>query len=816
MTTTVANTSGAASKHASPAEAVSRRLLAYLRRLPMAEEQRLETAQELTHAFSAEGNAPEDAASRAMAAFFRQTGAPGPRQDACPTPRIQRTPMAPRFGPATGSHWAGPRFRPGSACSDIPLEHRHRLWTRVANRRRLFLAFLIVAPTLAGTLRMRELFPSQGHTGLEVVLLIAFSFLFAWISIGFWTAMAGFVLLARGVDRFAATTARETDAMVRPGVRTAVVFPVYGEDMDRVAAGIEAVARSLGGAAGGNFDFFILSDTRDPDAWVEEERAFAALRNRLIGVVPVFYRRRRANIKKKSGNIADFCRGFGAGYTYMLVMDADSIMAGETINRLVQIMERRRDVGILQTIPRLVGKATLLARVQQLASSLYGPMFAAGLHYWLMGNALYIGHNALIRLRPFTRYCALPRLRGSPPLGGEISSHDFVESGLMRRAGWGVWMVYDLPGSYEETPTNVLAELERDRRWCKGNLQHLRLVFSSAVFPAYRMLFVNGVMVYGAALLWFIFLAVSSAEAVYESFTPLTYFPPTRSLFPNWPIWEPWWAVGLLLTTGGLLFLPKLAGVLLVLLKGRAHLFGGLAKLLVGVGIEIVVSTLLAPVRMLAHSKFLVLTLLGRDTGWGRQVREDKSLSPGEAVRLHLGGTILATLWAMALYLLNQRFFWWVSPIFLPLLLAAPLSMVTSSPGVGRWLQHLGLLLIPEEVEPPQVLLDLAKHHRANQEADRPLGIPRDQGFALAVVDPASCGLRLGMIHRPSRTGADREARREALVAKAVALGPLGLDIGDKTKVLDDSAALIELHRQIWRLPAKEVRRSWLAQIDWP
>ena len=74
------------------------------------------------------------------------------------------------------------------------------------------------------------------------------------------------------------------------------------------------------------------------------------------------------------------------------------------------------------------------------------------------------------------RHCALGRLPGRGALSGEILSHDFVEAALMRRAGWAVWIAYDLPGSYEEMPPNLLDELQRDRRWCQGNLHELPAV----------------------------------------------------------------------------------------------------------------------------------------------------------------------------------------------------------------------------------------------------------------------------------------------------------------------------------------------------
>src|SRR3546814_5686391 len=98
-------------------------------------------------------------------------------------------------------------------------------------------------------------------------------------------------------------------------------------------------------------------------------------------------------------------------------------------------------------------------------------LFTAGLHFWQLGESHYWGHNAIIRVAPFMQHCALGRLPGRGGLSGEILSHDFVEAALMRRAGWSVWIAYDLPGSYEEMPPTLLDELKRDQRWCQGNLR---------------------------------------------------------------------------------------------------------------------------------------------------------------------------------------------------------------------------------------------------------------------------------------------------------------------------------------------------------
>ena len=72
----------------------------------------------------------------------------------------------------------------------------------------------------------------------------------------------------------------------------------------------------------------------------------------------------------------------------------------------------------------------------------------------------------------------------------------------MRRAGFHVWLVADLVGSYEQQPPDLLAELQRDRRWCQGNLQNSRLIAEPGIHPVHRSMFGTGAMAYLSAPLW--------------------------------------------------------------------------------------------------------------------------------------------------------------------------------------------------------------------------------------------------------------------------------------------------------------------------
>jgi membrane glycosyltransferase len=812
-------------------ERCGERLLLYLGSLPLSESQRLETAAEILRDLQehppAPGTSPEAEAMRRL--HLRLGEGPQPLFPAA-GPSLVRGHMRPeemdrrpwwtamnrlfhRLKLRLGLPEGHPDHLTHLPRPKIESEYYNEPWCRIASYRRIVLAILVLVPALLAGPVFATLLPHKGNSLLEIALVVVFALLFAWISVGFWTAMLGFVTLCRRFDRMVVTHFPHgtKPPAIRSGVRTAILFPVCNEEMSRVCAGITATCRSLEQTGQSRaFDLFILSDTSNPDAWVEEEIAWHSLCRELGDGIRVFYRNRRINLKRKSGNVADFCRRFGHHYTYMVVMDADSVMSGPTLVRMVSVMERQRRVGILQSAPAVTGRETLLARLQQFCSRAYGPMFAAGLASMQLGDAQFWGHNAIIRVKPFMHHCGLPRLPGKPPLGGDILSHDFVESALMRRAGWGVWLGYDLAGSYEETPPTLLAELKRDRRWCTGNLQHLRLVFTRGLFPTHRVLFLNGAMSYISAFLWFLLLLLSTIEAVLIAITEPVYFPLTRSLFPLWPVWDPYWPLLLLGATAVLLFLPKLFSAFLILVKGRVREFGGIFSLVFSILTEVVISTLLAPIRMLFHTKFVFFILLGRQSGWGSQQRDDSGTTWGDAIRFHAAGTLFALLWGGLLYLLNPAFLLWISPIIGSLLLSIPLSVWTSRAGLGRLARRLRLFLTPEEIAPPRELQEMAASEEHFARLPSPLDLPQGAGFAKAVLDPAVHALHLALLARKPRSRRpDIRQRHRDLMHKALEQGPEHLSPREKKRLLFDAETLQELHLRVWELPEAELRERW-------
>lgn len=660
-------------------------------------------------------------------------------------------------------------------------------------RRSLFLVLVLVSVAAAGWM-MREVLPYHGAKPLEMVILGLFCALFTGITAGFWIAVYGFVLRRRGGDPLSPLRRIPAARLASTGLApTAILFPIYHEDIERSFAGLRATYRSLATTGElAHFDFFILSDSRDPEVWLAEREAWFELCEQLGAHGRIHYRRRTLNVKRKPGNISDFLARWGARYRYMVVLDADSLMTGDALVTLVRLMEAAPQIAILQTAPELINAHTLHARVQQFGSRLYGPLFLTGLAALQLGESTFWGHNAVLRVAPFMEHARLPQLRGWGLFRGAVLSHDFVEAALLRRAGHEIWLEPGIGGSYEEAPPTLVDELTRDRRWVKGNLQHLAFLFGRGFCTAHRAAFLNGIMNYASSLLWLLFLAAATAEAAQLTLFPVEYFPEPHALYPLWPEWRPVWALTLVGITLVVLFTPKFLALLEVLCtRERRRAMGGGPLLLASLLIEILVASLLAPIRMLAHSRYVLEALLGTQVQWAGQNRTRETLWTDALIR-QAPGTLLALGWGGFALWLDPTFFLWSLPVALPLVFAAPISVWLSRYRAGTRLRRAGLLLVTEETSPPEVLKDLASYRCP---VAGPLG-----GFVRAVLSPLANALHLQLARRRGTTLL-RQVRRDRLAARCIASGPTALGAIEKGFLADDAEALASLHQAAWAQP---------------
>ena len=572
--------------------------------------------------------------------------------------------------------------------------------------RRLKVFGLTIISTLAATLKWMAVIPTDSALLTKVLMVLLFVLTFGWIALFFWSSLFGFFELLRKAK---VPGIRWVPSDTPLTARTAVLMPVYNEQPAGVMANLLSMAQDLSKTGqGGAFDIFILSDTTDPKVWVTEEKIWLEAQKLLPPEVKMYYRRRAKNVARKSGNIEDFCNRWGAEYDYMIVLDADSLLAGKTMVKMVQLMQANEHTGIIQAPPQCINKKSLFARMQQFAGKVYGPIVSAGLAYWQVGDSNYWGHNAIIRVKAFMQCCGLPVLKGRKPFGGHILSHDFVEAALISRGGWSAWLLPELKGSYEECPPTMIDFAIRDRRWCQGNMQHMKVLVSKGLHPVSRIHFLIGIMSYLSSPLWLSFLLVGLAIALGREFFPPVYFSENRSLFPDWPIFDKVGTISLFILSMVMLVLPKFMGLIVYYMQERRASRGALKSTL----LEIVCSALSAPVMMMFQSKFVWDIFAGKDAGWNTQNRGDKATSFRTAFSRHIWHTVLGIITTVVVWFYAHELFWWMLPITAGLMLSIPLSMLTSRESLGEWFQRRGWFVIPEEIREPRLVSEARKYGR--------------------------------------------------------------------------------------------------------
>lgn len=620
------------------------------------------------------------------------------------TPPINRGSMAPRpwrgfwnsLGTAVLLRLTG-SARPAPAASTMAP------WQHAAKRRRAVLVALTVLSTVFATTLFADMQPDYDSAWLEYGQIALFGLLSAWVVTGFMTALMGFYVTLRG-DRYALTARSVAHDSLDATARTAIIMPICNEDVRTVFAGLRATCESV--AATGHaaaFDVFVLSDSNDPAIQHSERTAWEELRMQLAAqagqpLIEVYYRLRQRRTHRKAGNVADFCRRWGKDYRYMIVLDADSVMSGDCLVNMVKLMEANPTAGIIQTATQAIGHVTLHARAQQFASRMTGRLFTLGMQFWQLGESHYWGHNAILRVEPFMAHCALAPIKGTGGMSGGILSHDFVEAALMRRAGYHVWLASDLVGSYEQQPPDLLAELQRDRRWCQGNLQNSRLIAEPGIHPVHRAMFGTGAMSYLSAPLWLCFLTLGTALWLSGSHIMTDWMLVPAELAALWA-----WTLSML-------FLPRVLGIAAVLIKGEAADFGGRFSLLRSAALETVIALLQAPIRMLAHSLFVLAAITGLKLDWKSPPREAAAVPWRDALLRFAPMSSIIALLALGIAAIDARALVWLLPVGLPLLLAIPMTVLTSRVGVGRTMRAKDYLLIPEETLSPAVL-DRAWQH---------------------------------------------------------------------------------------------------------
>jgi len=554
-------------------------------------------------------------------------------------------------------------------------------------RRRRIVFGLNIATYLAMLWVAARILGSGGWTAVDVILFVCFVFGTPWTVLGFWNSLIGLWLLhfRKGA---VAPYAPAGDDKVPLRIKTAIFMTLRNEDAARAISRFRTVKASVDATGeGAAFGYFVLSDTNNPDVAAAEEQAVAAWQAADPDRERIIYRRRTDNTGYKAGNVRDFCARWGGDYALMLPLDADSLMAGDQIVRLVRMMQAYPKIGILQSLVVGMPSSSAFARIFQFGMRHGMRSYTMGQAWWVGDCGPFWGHNALVRIKPFHDECHLPILPGKPPLGGHVLSHDQVEATLMRRAGYEVRVLPEERGSWEENPPTMLEFARRDVRWCQGNMQYLKLLDLPGLYPMSRFQLVWAILMFLGIPAWTLMIALLPVAA-YQS-RGVTDFPVEL-------------AIGLYVTFFTMYLMPKIAGLLdAMLTRGGVARYGGWLRFIPSAAIELVFSFLQGAVSTIRTAIFMLGLLFGKSVVWGGQARDAQRLTWAEAAYNLWPQTLFGVIVCGALIAIAPALFWWSLPLTAGYLLAIPFAVVTAEPHLGLLLQKLGICGIPEDFAPP-------------------------------------------------------------------------------------------------------------------
>lgn len=552
-----------------------------------------------------------------------------------------------------------------------------------------------IAATIALIAAFTDWFAMDGFSAFEGVVIGLIAFTFFWIALSVSTSFLGVATLLLSRPRVA------LDGPVPP-MKVALLVPVYNEDTADVFGNAAAMLSALNEQDHvHDFDLFILSDTRDPIIAAQEERAFVELRAHMGFGSEVFYRRRIDNVDRKVGNLADWVENWGGAYEAMLVLDADSLMAGEAIIALTDALSCDDSAGLIQSFPTLFGAHSVFGRVQQFSNRVYGAALAEGLAKWTDSEGNYWGHNAIIRSAAFASCAGLPKVGNHKGNGRLILSHDFIEAGLLRRAGWSVRFLPRIGGSYEEVPATLIDYVLRDRRWCQGNLQHLGLIGSRGFHAVSRFHLISGAMGYLMSPAWFALLLVWALVGNGQETNAIRYF---SGFDPqvSWPVMSTGNSLAILAFMYGMLLAPKLMSAGAASRSGiNMRDMGGAFQFLGSLVAEILLSILYAPIMMVQQTIAVIRTTIGYQETWTPQQRRGGQYSVLVMLKFHFVETIMGVL--MIAGMSQGLVTLWLLPIAVSLIGAVPLSAL-SGVNLGRKGWSGRQLGTPEHLNAPRII----------------------------------------------------------------------------------------------------------------
>lgn len=667
-------------------------------------------------------------------------------------------------------------------------------WPRVSQRRVALsraLSFILIGGTGSATFFF---FVMYGYP-----LWVSIPFVLCYISLGY-LGMTYFVTMWWGFFKSLQPLEKDPYHPIHQArnldktTKIAIIVPVYHEDPRRVGAAIGAMWEDLKSndpQESKQFEFFVISDSRKIDAAVQEEWMVHELGRKYLDG-RFIYRRRSVNTAAKIGNVTDFIKRWGNQYKYMIMLDADSIVPGETMLKMARMMEGRDKIGIIQASLTMVYRNTLFAKMGRFICSLTLRIGLYGVYYFYMGQGYYYGHNAIIRTSAFAEHCALPMLKKRGPwASGKPISHDYVEAALLDGAGFEIWTLPELD-SFEELPSNLIDDIIRETRWMYGSFMYFRVFMASRIKFLYKArLLTSGINYFNSIFGWiFLIFGLFGLRYIFEN------------PFRTYSIMSKYWLV--FAFSMGFLVVSILARVVLpffYLLKTRqVYLFGGWSKLIPSYFFYFIYSLLIGMLHMAQFTRIIFYWLKGEKINWGEQSREDRSLSWAEAFRhfwwVSALGLILAYLVSNWVFVADTEFvqqvlhitkwgllFWYIptlSGFILSVWLVRFLSMEIPL------LDKMGWFSCPQDVSPHFVLT-----RTKALEMEMAVRVPETITALDAVENPFFYHQhRAGLVDRPRKFA----YRKEMLKKSFFELSPR-----EKFAVFSDRLLFDEFHARFWQ-----------------
>ena len=214
---------------------------------------------------------------------------------------------------------------------------------------------------------------------------------------------------------------------------------------------------------------YVLDDSSDP----ERRRTVDEICD-LRGYVVL---RRDAREGYKAGAINNWLQRYGSNYDYFVVLDADSLIPRDWVERCLPYAEHpsNQDVAIFQGLINIWN-------LDEKFTSTLAPIHVISQDEWerKMANHLdaviFYGHNALLRTKPVLEVGGFPT---------EYVSEDFALA--VRLADHDYHSRFVPLHTYEALPGNVRGFVKRQNKWTRGAMEFFGFVKNSKISPARKL-----------------------------------------------------------------------------------------------------------------------------------------------------------------------------------------------------------------------------------------------------------------------------------------------------------------------------------------